>query len=71
MCLNDLMLCDQSMGDKTGGKTCNPGRRRLMCDSQRLFPLQYKNGIYAEVVIVSDCRALARMTAQAAQSCEA
>lgn len=40
-----------------------------MCDSQRLFHPQYKNRIYAEVVIVSESWALARMTAQAAQSC--
>lgn len=69
MYLNDLMLCDQSTGGKTGEKICNPGRRRLMCDSQQLFHLQYKNRIYADV-IVSESWALARMTAQAARSCE-
>lgn len=71
MYLNDLVLCDQSTGDKTAEKICNPERRRVMCDSQRLFHLQYKNKIYAEDVIVSESWALARMTAQAAQSCEA
>ena len=42
-----------------------------MSDSQRLFHLEYKNRIYAEDVTVSESWALARMTAQAAQSCEA
>lgn len=42
-----------------------------MHDRQHLFHLQYITKIYAEDVIVTESEALARMTAQAAQSCEA
>lgn len=42
-----------------------------MHDRQHLFHLQYTTKIYAEDVIVTESRALVRMTAQAAQSCEA
>lgn len=42
-----------------------------MCDRQHLFHLQCTAKIYAEDVIVTESRALAGVTAQAAQSCEA
>lgn len=57
------------MEDHTGIK--NPARRYLMCIRQHLFHLQYTTKIYAEDVIVTERGALARMTAQAAQSCGA
>lgn len=40
-----------------------------MHDRQHLFHLQYTTKIYADV-IATESGALARMTAQAAQSCE-